>query len=123
MLREYDRTHPPLAAAIARQVPGGEALLPAMADIKAWRRLRRFARASHCETLAAAARECGCGASVLRGQIIRLESNFGKELLVRRGSRLRPWRPTAFGHTVVDLVHQIEARIDTVNDRAARPKY
>lgn len=123
MLREYDRTHPPLAAAIARQLPGGEALLPAIADIKAWRRLRRFARASHCETLAAAARQCGCGASLLRGQIIRLESNFGKELLVRSGSRLRPWRPTAFGHTVADLVHQIEARIDTVNDRATRPKH
>ena len=120
-LRRYHRRYPPHAATIARQLPGGETLLPAMVDKITWRRLQRFAQASDYQTLAAAARECGRSPTSLRKQIIRLENVLGKELFIRTNSRLKPpLRPTAFGRTVADLVHQIEARIDTADDPAPR---
>jgi TniQ/Bacterial regulatory helix-turn-helix protein, lysR family len=114
-VRSYRRRRRPRATAIAREIPNGTALLPAMRDIDAWRRLQRFARASEYFNLAEAAKACGCPYDTLSKQIIRLETDFGKKLLRRAPTKSKPMIPTAFGHKIAGLVRQIEVRIDATD--------
>jgi hypothetical protein len=119
-VRRYLRRPPPRAASIAREIPDGRALLPALHDIAAWQRLQRFAHAVEYFNLAEAATACCCSRDTLSRQIKRMECDFGKKLLRRAPTRADPMTPTAFGRKIAALVRQVEVRIDAA-DRTAPP--
>jgi hypothetical protein len=80
-----------------------EILRPALATAGGWKRLHRFGLAVKYPTLTIAAKHLGVQQSVLALQSSRIESELGRQLLVR-AERGHPMKLTEVGQRVVSAI-------------------